>query len=68
MSARRPRPLAGQLLVLQAGVLLVAIAVIALFGALHTADLVRAQYERRVLAIARSVAVRRSARTSAIST
>jgi two-component system CitB family sensor kinase len=43
-------------LVLQAGVLLVAIAVIALFGALHTADLVRAQYERRVLAIARSVA------------
>jgi len=52
----RPRPLAVQLLALQAGVLLVAIAVIAVFGAMHARDLVRERYEHRVLAIARSVA------------
>lgn len=52
----RPRPLAVQLLALQAAVLLVAIAVIAVFSALHARDLVRERYEHRVLAVARSVA------------
>lgn len=52
----RLRPPAGQLLVLQAFVLLAAIGVIAVFSAMHTRDLVRQEYENRVLSIARSVA------------
>jgi hypothetical protein len=46
--SERLRPPAGQLLVLQAVVLLLAIGVIAVFSAVHTPDLVRQEYENRV--------------------